>query len=42
MGGTVFQIKKSFGLFLDGKAYLGDREFYDSQLKGSFGLLWRF
>ena len=42
VGGTVFQINKSFGLFLDGKAYLGDREFYDSQLKGSFGLLWRF
>ena len=42
VGGTVFQFNKSFGLLLDGKAYLGDREFYDSQLKASFGLLWRF
>jgi outer membrane protein W len=42
VGGTAFQLTKSFGLVLDGKAYLGDREQYDSQLKSSFGLFWRF
>ena len=42
VGGTAVQFTRSFGLVLDGKAYLGDREQYDSQFKTSFGLLWRF
>jgi len=42
VGGTAFQLTRSFGLVVDGKVYLGDREQYDSQLKTSFGLLWRF
>lgn len=42
VGGTAVQFTRSFGLLLDGKVYLGDREQYDSQFKTSFGLLWRF
>ena len=42
VGGTAFQFTRSFGLVLDGKLYLGDREHYDAQFKPSFGLLWRF
>lgn len=42
VGGTSFQIRRSFGLVLDGKLYLGDHEQYDSNFKPSFGLLWRF
>ena len=42
VGGTAFQFTRSFGLVLDGRIYVGDREHYDSQFKPSFGLLWRF
>ena len=42
VGGTVVQLGRSFGLVLDGKIYIGDREHYVYPFKPSFGLLWRF
>ncbi len=42
VGGTVFQIGRSFGLVLDGKVLVGDHEPYDAPFKTSFGLNWRF
>ncbi len=42
VGGTVFQIGRSFGLVLDGKVLVGDHEPYDDPFKTSFGLNWRF
>ena len=41
VGGVVFQLKH-LGIVADGKLLLGDHEYYDSALKTSIGLSWRF
>jgi len=40
-GGVIFQMRH-LGIVLEGKALLGDHEYYDSVLKSSIGLNWRF
>jgi outer membrane protein W len=40
-GGVVYQMRH-LGIVIDGKALLGDHEYYDSVLKTSIGLSWRF
>ncbi len=42
VGGVVLQIRRSFGIMLEGKLLLGDREPYDPLLRASVGLSWRF
>lgn len=42
VGGMSFQLTKSLGALIDGKAYFGDRESYDNPWKTSLGLVWRF
>ena len=42
VGGTVFRIGPSFGIVLDGKVTLGDREHYDPSFRPSVGFTWRF
>ena len=41
VGGVVFQMRR-IGIVLDGKALLGDHEYYDSVFKTGIGLNWRF
>ncbi|HYS55014.1 MAG TPA: hypothetical protein VER58_14750 [Thermoanaerobaculia bacterium] len=40
-GGVVFHLRH-IGLVFDGKALLGDHEYYDSVFKTSVGVNWRF
>lgn len=42
VGGTAFEITRSFGLVLDGKAVFGDHEPYDRALRSTVGFDWRF
>jgi outer membrane protein W len=41
VGGVVFQLRH-FGVAFEGKALVGDRENYDTALRTSVGLNWRF
>lgn len=41
-GGTTFLLTPSFGLLLNARMLVGDREPYDEQFKISAGLSWRF
>jgi len=40
-GGVIYQLRH-LGIVVDGKALLGDHEYYDSVFKTSFGVSWRF
>ncbi|HYU23869.1 MAG TPA: OmpW family outer membrane protein [Thermoanaerobaculia bacterium] len=41
-GGTFFMLTPAFGVMLDGRVILGDREPYDQPFKVSLGVSWRF
>src|SRR5262249_10965842 len=41
-GGVDYQLRPSFGTFLEAKQLLGDRENYDALLRFSAGVSWRF
>ena len=41
-GGVVFMLNRSFGLLLDGKAIVSRTEPFDSNLRLSAGVSWRF
>ncbi len=42
VGGTIFQIRPSIGIVLEGKQLLGNREPYDPSFKASAGVSWRW
>jgi len=41
-GGTLFMLNPAFGVMLEGRALVGDREPYDQPFKVSLGFDWRF
>jgi hypothetical protein len=41
-GGTLFMFNPAFGVMLDGRVLVGDREPYDQPFKVSLGVTWRF
>lgn len=41
-GGTRFMLTPAFGLLLDGRVFVGDRDSYDQPVKVSLGVSWRF
>ena len=41
-GGTLFMLTPQFGLLLEGRSILGDREPYDPAFKIAAGVSWRF
>jgi outer membrane protein W len=42
VGGTIYQIRPSIGIVLEGKQLLGNREPYDPSFKASAGMSWRW